>query len=163
MKINLKEFMFRKKKENLEQRLNTLKQDRKAIEEAAKRQAVKETKVTEVITSEEIAVSLDPVAPSDFAYRINIHGSVDAYRRITLSNYRELVNKLGHMDKDEEFLRALCLIDRCEEFNDYEYMVRAFTIVEYVVRHNKTNTEVVTYSRQFCIEMRRYLEELNLL
>lgn len=166
MIININNIKAMLNKKKMSRRLDFLKTEGEMVrrtldEQAVSKQPIVET--TDVLTTEEIAELLQSMSPSGFAYRVELDGALAMYRTINLSNYRELVDKIGHMERESEFLRTLCLIDKCEEFADYEYMSRAFKIFEYVIRHNKTNTPVVSYARRWTIEMRRYLEELNLL
>lgn len=166
MIIDIKSFLTGKKKENNARRLQFLKQESNIIRRSMEEQAAAKGisgEAKEILTTEEIAELLQTMSPSGFVYRVDFDGALDVYRTITLSNYRNLVDRMSHMERESEFLRAMCLIDKCEEYADYEYMARAFKFFEYVVRHNKTNTPAVTYARQFNIEMRRYLETLNLL
>jgi hypothetical protein len=162
MIINIKEFLTRKKKENNARRLEFLKHEGQWIRETMN-QTASTSETTDILSNEDIATLMQEISPSGFVYRVELEGAAAAYRSITLANYRELVEKLGHMERDTEFLKALCLIDKCEEFADYDAMTKAFKITEYVIRHNKTNTPVLSYARSWIIEMRRYLEELNLL
>jgi hypothetical protein len=166
MIINIREFLKGKKKQHLESRLSTLKTEREAVRRAYEEQAATKglsSNGKEILTAEEIAALLSSISPSGFIYRVDLQGANDAYRAINLGNYRTLVDKMGHMERESEFIKAMCLIDKCDEYSDFEYMARAFKFFEYVVRHNKTNSPAVTYARQFNIEVRRYLEELNLL
>lgn len=167
MIINIREFIAKKKKENLDNRMrNMLQSDRAGVQKAMKEQAASKSipgEAKEILSAEEIAALLQDISPSGFVYRVDLPGAVDVYRFINLGNYREFVDNLGHMEKDNEFLKAMCVIDKCEEFVDYDSMAKAFRVFEYVVRHNKTNTPVVMYARSWSIEMRKYLEELNLL
>ena len=166
MVIDIKGFITGRNKKNNARRLEFLKQEGEMVRRTLEEQAAanESADVKDIITAEEIAELLQQnVSPSGFVYRVLLDGAAKAYRSITLANYRNLVEELGHLEKEHEFLRALCLIDKCEEFADYEAMGKAFRIFEYVVRHNKTNTPIITFARQFNIEMRRYLEELNVL
>jgi hypothetical protein len=166
MIIDIKKFLFNKNKKRQQEVLATFRKEREMIKRAMDEQAASKSiggQAKEILTAEEIASLLQEISPSGHVYRINLDGAKEVYRFITLSNYQGLVDVLGHMEKEHEFLKAMCLIDKCEEFADYEYMAKGFKIFEYVVRHNKTNAPTIAYARQFIIEMRRYLEELNLL
>lgn len=166
MIINIREFIVGKKKERLDNRMrNMLQSDRAGVqarEEIAASKSISD-EAKEILTVEELNAMLQDMSSSGFVYRVQFEGAVSAYRDITLSNYREFVDKLSHMDRDSQFIKAICLIDKCEEYMDYESMVRAFNITEYVIRLNKTNTPAVLYTRIWMTEMRRYMEELNLL
>jgi hypothetical protein len=166
MIIDIKKFLLGKNKKRNSEVLATFKKEREMIRRAMEEQAAGKSisgEAKEILTAEEIAALLQDMSPSGFVYRVNLPGAKEVYRFITLSNYQGLIDVLGHMEKEHEFLRAMCLIDKCEEFADYDYMAKGFKIFEYVVRHNKTNAPTIAYARQFIIEMRRYLEELNLL
>lgn len=160
MIINIREFIANKKKEKLGQRMSAMLQsDRLGVQKVTEEQAP----TVEVITAEEIAELVTTVSPSGFEYRINLSGADFHYNMINERNYKAFADKMGHMERESEFIAAMCLIDKCEEYDDYNTMASTFRIFEYVIRHNKTNTPVVTYAREYNIAMRRYLEELNLL
>lgn len=117
----------------------------------------------EVIDATDVAAIVKAISPSGFEYRVDLFGANEIYQAITLKNYMKLANGIGHLEEEDEFMVALCLIDKCEEFGDYETMVRVFNFFEYVVRHNRTNSPTVVFAREYNIKMRRYLSDLGLL
>jgi hypothetical protein len=164
--VNITEFLTGKKKEANAKRLDFFKAEREMVRIAMEEQAASKSiggEAKEILTAEEIAALFQDMSSSGYVYRVTLDGAAQAYRSINLANYRREVDALGHLEREQEFLRAMCLIDKCDEFADYESMSKAFRIFEYVVRHNKTNAPVIAFARQFIIQVRRYLEELNVL
>jgi hypothetical protein len=155
--LNWARVMFKKKKNA--RRLETFKREREMIRQASEMSAP----AVEIITAEEIAEVMLPISESGFEYRIHLDGADFHYNIINERNYKALADKMGHMERESEFVAAMCLVDKCEEYGDYDTMASTFGILEYVIRHNKTNTPVVTYAREYIIEMRKYLTHLNIL
>lgn len=85
------------------------------------------------------------------------------YDRINISNYKEMADRIGHMEREVEFVLCMCIIDKCEEYGDYDTMVSTFKVFEYVIRHKKESTPTLSYVRKYAIQMRVYLTDLGLL
>jgi hypothetical protein len=158
----IQRFIADRRKQKLHDKVKfMLASDRSTIQKAMDRIAAASD--VEVIDATDVANIVRAISPSGFEYRVDLYGADEIYGAITFSNYRKLVNGINHLEEEDEFLVALCLIDKCEEYGDYASMVRVFALFEYVVRHNRTNTPVVVFSRQYNIEMRKYLSDLGLL
>lgn len=142
-------------------KLEFFKMEREMIRKAQEGIAV--TTDVEVISAEEIADIVKAISPSGFVYRVTLDGANEIYNAINEHNYKQLANGIGHLEEDDEFLVGMCLIDKCEEYADYEAMAEVFKVYEYVVRHKKANSPVITYARQYNIGMRMHLTNLNLL
>lgn len=152
-----------RKKRNLGDRLEFLKAEGISIREAIKDVAV--TSEIEYIDMQEVAEIIKAISPSGFKYRVTLDGATGIYNSINERNYIKLVNGIGHLEEEDEFLAGMCLIDKCEEYGDFERMAQVFRIFEYVVRHKKADkvTPIIGFARQYTIEMRTYLSELGLL
>lgn len=147
------------RKRRMEQRMSFLRQEREMIRKAMDRVAAASADVVEEIVDLPAVISQE----TGFMYRVTLAGADELYNAVTKYNYYKLANGLGHLEEDDEFLLAMIVLDKCEEYMDYDALAKAFSILEYVVRHNKSNSEVVSFARQYVIEMRAYLTELGYL
>jgi hypothetical protein len=148
--------VFLNKRRN-KQRMAFFKLEREMVRKAMERVAAASVDVVEEIVDLPAVISQD----TGFMYRVVLPGANELYDAITQWNYRKLVNGMGHLEHDDEFLLAMIVIDKCEEYLDYESMIKAFNIFEYVVRHRKNSSEVISFARQYVIEIRQYLTELG--
>lgn len=135
---------------------------RAALEAAKATEAEEAADVVDSIANV-LSENLRPVINTNNAHRVTLDGADDMYGWIDESNYIKFVNGFSNLEKDEEFLFAMVLIDKCEEYDDAQSMVRIFNVFEFIVRHHKQASPTISFARQYIIEMRRYLTDLGLL
>lgn len=151
------------KKRKIEQRMRFLRQEREMVRKAMEKVAAVQAEIE--ASKEEEIVDVPAVVSQDtgFLYRVTLPGADELYRAVTQWNYKKLANGMSHLENDEEFLLGMIVVDKCEEYQDYESMVKAFNVLEYVVRHHKNTSEVISFTRRYVIEVREYLTEIGLL
>lgn len=108
-----------------------------------------------------LSENLRPVIEVSDIHRVTLDGADEMYSWIDESNYIKFVNGFSNLNNDEEFLFAMVLIDKCEEYEDYGSMVRIFNVFEFIVRHHKQASPIISFARQYIIEIRHYLTNLG--
>lgn len=155
------------KRRNMERRMKFLREETLSV-----RRAIEEKEAAEAITAavaKEEAVKAEETAKAPIVYSdnfrrcIGLEGAEELYDVIREHNYGSLAKNMGHMTEDREFLAAMVVLDKCEEYGDYEAMIKAFLVFEHVVRYHKKSSPVIVFARRYIIEMREYLTQLELL
>lgn len=171
MKINVNPFKFivagnkaanRKKLDFLKAEGQTV---RRAMELQATRKEREEAARAKAEAEAAGEVVVEPIVSEDtgFVYRVTLPFAEQYYGWISKDNYEKFVNSFNFVETDEEILFILCLIDKCEEYDDAASMLSVFSLFEYIIRHKKESSKVIAFARQYNIEMRQYLTDLGLL
>jgi hypothetical protein len=114
------------------------------------------------MAEKEAAPMLALPAETVLRHRVDIIGADEIYDAINLSNYRALINSIDIAKTEDEFFVAMCVLDKAEEFGDYNTMMYGFKMLESTLRRNKESKPTINYARKYVNRVREHLMDLSI-
>jgi hypothetical protein len=148
--MNLNPFAWKKKRDLNNRLTRMIEMDRVMIMKALRK--------VSMATREEVIILALP-APRVIRRRVDIIGADELYAAIDESNYRSLAGSILMAQEEDEILVAMVVIDKCDEFEDYETMVMAYKHLDALLRYTKDSNATLNYARKFRNRINEYLTD----